>query len=147
MHNILMETLRKKTYHMQVFKHLFILSFLLICSINQDDLPIFVYLLLSFIEFFNSFTYHNIGISWELGLMPVLVIGTLIIFCSYNKFRNVYLMILCLISLLIFIISETGILNVTSYSRISFQFVIPLSVFIISSIILIVKIFINTTEN
>lgn len=114
-----------------------IFSFFLICSITQDGLPVFVYLLLMVIEFFNSFAYVNTGINWEAGLAPVLVMVALVIFCSYDKFKNKYLMIICFFALLIFLISETGILKTENYMRINYLFIIPFLIYILSSFLLI----------
>lgn len=126
-----------------ILKTLFILSFFLVCSINQDGQPMFILLLIYFIEFFNSFTYKNFGINWIAVLLPIITMGTLIIFSSYEKYKNGYLMILCFISLLMVIVSETGVLNSNNYKIISYEFIIPLVLFIFSSVSLIIKVFNN----
>lgn len=145
MYNILTDMLHKYK-DMTILKAVCILSFLLICSVNGDGLPIFIYLLISFIEFFNSFTYHNLGITWEAGLIPILVMGTLMLFCSHNKFRNIYFMFFCFTSLLAFIVSEMGILNIYNLKKISLQFILPFLIFLSSSVIIIFKTF-NQNKN
>lgn len=144
MRNIIMEQHRKPIddkIYLKILKTIMICSFLLICSMSQDGLPVFVYLLIAFIEFINSFTYDNTGISWELGLLPILLMGTLIVFCSNIKYGNFKLLLLCFTALLLFIISEMGILNIDSYSKISTMFLIPTIMFILSSVFLIKKSF------
>lgn len=126
---------------MKTLKVISITSFLLICTIHENSVPIFLYILMAFVDFFNSFMYNNLGINWEACAILFLVLGTLIIFSSYKKFKNGYLMILCFISLLMILISETGILDSNNYIRISYEFIVPLMIFIVSSIILIFKVF------
>ncbi|MGC4130318.1 MAG: hypothetical protein QM564_12345 [Bergeyella sp.] len=127
--------------YLYILKTIMVLSFLLICSINQDGLPVFIYLLMVVIEFFNSFNYSNIGINWEAGLLPILVMGTLIVFCSNIRYGNFKILLLCFIALLFFLISESGMLNIKNYISISYGFLVPIIVFILTSTLLIIKVF------
>lgn len=132
---------------MNIKKVIVIISFLLICSIDQKGFPILITLIIySFVAFQELFYYGNIDdIFWEGILFPILIIGTLITFYKCAQYKDRYIELVCIIALFLSIIILTGILN--SYKRIlPMSFIIPASIFIISSLILIVKNFRKSRE-
>lgn len=122
---------------MKILKIVAIISFLLICSTDQKGFPVFIMLMIYLVDFFQSFTYNNLGISWSSFTFTVLTIGTLIIFFKCKKFQDRYLQLFSFLVLLISIVVFFGILNVKNLSLWNLYFLLPFLVFIMSSIILI----------
>ena len=120
-----------------------IISFLLTCSIDEKGLPIMVTLLIySFVSIQEIVYYgHLHNILWEGLIYLPLVIGTIIVFFNTKKYKERYLQVFCFISLLMTSIPLTGCLDIDRYNHIKLDFIIPLSVFIISSLVLIILTF------
>lgn len=133
--------------NLKIIKIISVISFLMICSLGKDDLPIFVYILFSLYQFINdivslSFSQHDIF--WE-GIIAIPIIGTLYIFLSYRYYKDRYLMALCFIALLSIVISlmipSTYYSDIMSKLRLSF--IIPFIIFVVSSIYTVIHIFRN----
>jgi len=126
---------------MKALKRIAAISFLLTCSIHDVGEPIFIFLFMYLIEFFNSFGYQNAGIEWGLGILSVVVLGTLYLFRISNKFSDRFFTLFYIISLFAYLLTSTGILDQSNYRNISIWFVVPFLVFIVSSIMVIKKSF------
>lgn len=126
---------------MKIFKLISIVSYMMICSIDSKGFPIFVLLLIYLVDFFQSFTYNNLEISWNSFITCILTIGTLSVFLKCRKYKDKYLLIFCFISLLLSTIIYTGILNPSNYyyqNQSLKWFAIPFFVFVLSSLSLII---------
>ncbi|SIT21399.1 hypothetical protein SAMN05421786_109104 [Chryseobacterium ureilyticum] len=136
--------------NIKILKVIVIISFLLICSIDQKGFPILITLIIySFVAFQELFYYGNIDdIFWEGIIFPILIIGTLITFYKCAQYKDRYIELVCIIALFLSIIILTGILNSYNYYKriLPMSFIIPASIFIISSLILIVKNFRKSRE-
>lgn len=127
----------------KTLKIIAIISFLLICSIDQKGFPIstilIIYSFVSFQELFNSGNQNDI--LWEGIMLPILIIGTLITFYKCRENKDKYIQLLCFIALLLSIINLTGICNPNNYFKPSLpiSFILPMVIFVISSLILIMK--------
>lgn len=125
---------------MKILKIISVISFLLIEGIQLHgtlNFAIIILYLYQFIHDIITFT-HSHDIFWE-GSLGIPIIGTLItlFFCKIYKDR--YLLLLCLIALLFAIIILTGVAYPENYERIlSTGFVPAISIFIISSVWLII---------
>lgn len=126
---------------MKIIKLLCIISFLLISSIGDNGQPIIIILFLYFYQLINDLLHLTTtpSIFWE-GIIVIPVIGALIILAFFKQYKNKLLLYLSILALLISIIELTGIINF-SHSTLSstLSFTIPFIIFIISSIILIIK--------
>uniref|UniRef100_UPI0024E1F94A hypothetical protein n=1 Tax=Chryseobacterium sp. TaxID=1871047 RepID=UPI0024E1F94A len=112
--------------------------------IDQKGFPIFIALLIYLFVFTQELLYsRNLNdIPWEALIIPILIIGNIIILGIYKTYRDKYFMILCFIALLLSTFVFTGITNPYNYHQdLPLSFILPMSLFIISSIILIVKYF------
>lgn len=129
----------------KTLKIIAIISFLLICSIDQKGFPIstilIIYSFVSFQELFNSGNLNDI--LWEGIILPILISGTLITFYKCRENKDKYIQLLCFIVLLLSIVNLTGICNPNNYFKpnLPVSFILPTSIFVISSIILIVLAF------
>ncbi|MGG7470143.1 hypothetical protein ACVVIH_16200 [Chryseobacterium arthrosphaerae] len=126
---------------MNILKIISVISFLLIGSLDPKGFPAFIMVLIYLVDFVQSFTYSNLGISWEGGIVGISVIAMLIFIVKSNSYKNRYFLLLCFAGLLGAAINFTGILNLGEhYNMATFLwFIIPFSVFIISSLLLIAK--------
>lgn len=126
---------------MKILKLISIVSYMMICSIDPKGFPIFVLLLIYLVDFFQSFTYNNLEISWNSFITCILTIGTLSVFLKCRKYKDKYLLIFCFISLLLSTIIYTGILNPSNYyyqNQSLKWFAVPFFVFVLSSLSLII---------
>lgn len=126
---------------MKILKLISIVSYMMICSIDQKGFPIFVLLLVYLVDFFQSFTYNSLEISWNSFITCILTIGTLSVFLKCRKYKDKYLLIFCFISLLLSTIIYTGILNPSNYyyqNQSLKWFAVPFFVFVLSSLSLII---------
>lgn len=118
---------------MKNLKIISIISFLLIGGVHEKaviNLLVFPY---SLVDFFGCIFNNNLNINTILGfIMALALLGTLIIFYK-SQDRN--LLILCFIALTAFSIYLSGILD----HKPTIYFVVTFAVFIISSLILIVR--------
>lgn len=134
-----------------ILKIIVITSFLFICGIDQVGLPIIIEILIFFYQFVNDIITppNSIGIFWEGGWLTVLVIGTLVILWLCKIYKDKYLLLLCFIALLFSTFMFTGITNSYNYYKRDFpiSYVLPLSIFIISSIMLIILYFKKSKKN
>ena len=124
---------------MKSLKILLIASFLLIEGLGQHATLNFALLFLFLYQFINdmiAFAFPNIF--WE-GFIVIPIICTIFIFIRYDKYKNRYIQLLCIIALFITLIALTGIMNPENYNRISYGFIIPFVCFVISSIVIIFK--------
>lgn len=76
---------------------------------------------------------------WIGGLLAFSLPGTLIIYFFLKNKRDRFLLIFCFIALVTVALFLTGANNYANYERMSFWFVAPSTIFIISSIILIIN--------
>lgn len=118
---------------MKILKIISVVSFLSICTLNAVSLPILICVFICFLDFFQSFTYTNIGISWELGLIASLTLITIYIFLTAQRRSDKYLVIICIAALLATTAYFTGITSQNNQRHISYWFTIPLIIFLISS--------------
>ncbi|WP_146063263.1 hypothetical protein [Halpernia humi] len=136
----------KKEIPIKILKIIAIVSFLIINGIQENGTINFGLILMYFFAFFHDITHFpSFGIFWE-GVITIPIIGTLITFSLCRKYKDRYLLLFCFIALLAIIPLLTGILDPHNYKRISLDFIIPTSIFIISSIILIVLNFRKPTK-
>lgn len=125
-----------------ILKIIVITSFLFICSIDQVGLPIIIEIFIFLYQFVNDIIVpSSIGIFWEGGLLTGLVISSLIILWLCKIYKDKYILLLCFIALLSSTFMFTGIFNPYNYYKrtLPISFILPMSIFIISSTILIVK--------
>lgn len=133
----------------KILKIISIISFLLICGIDQKGFPVFIALLIYLFVFTQELFYsgNSNDIPWEALIIPLLIIGNLIVFWIYKIYRDKYFIVLCFIALLLSTFVFTGITNPYNYHQdLPLSFILPMSIFIISSIILIVKNFKKNSE-
>lgn len=135
---------------LKVVKIISVISFLMICSLDKDDLPVFIYMLLALYQFITdiislSFSQHEI--LWE-GITVIPIIGTLYIFLKCKKFTDRYIILFCFIALLSILISFIipGVYYENSTPKLRLSFIIPFTGFIIASIFSIVLVFRNKNE-
>lgn len=121
---------------MKALKIASIISYLLICSIDPKGFPIIIMLLIYLVDFFQSFTYNNLGISWSSFILSTLTIATLYVFFKCKKDKDKYLQMFCFLVLVITLAVFSGIFN-SYYSISSLYFLLPFLIFITSSITLI----------
>lgn len=79
-------------------------------------------------------------------IFSITILGTITVFFLCKKYKEKYLLILCFITLLLAIIFITGSYNIENFKRLSLWTIIPFLIFIISSMILIVKNFTKQKE-
>ncbi len=118
---------------MKALKIISIVSYLLICSTDQKGFPIIIMLLIYLVDFFQSFTYNNLGISWSSFILSTLTIATLFVFFKCKHYTDKYLQIFCFLAL-ITLVMFSGIFN-SYYSNL--YFLLPFLIFITSSVTLI----------
>ncbi|RXM39434.1 hypothetical protein BOQ62_11240 [Chryseobacterium sp. CH21] len=135
---------------LSVIKIISVLSFLMICSVERDDLPVFIYIFWGLFQFINdivslSFSQHTI--LWE-GIAIIPLIGTLYVFLSAGKYKDRYLMLLCFIALLsiLFSLMVPNIFYKDSISKLRLSFIIPFLIFVISSIYTLILVFRNNKK-
>jgi hypothetical protein len=122
----------------KILKIISIISFLLICSPDKEQLPVFIYLLLFLYQFMNdiisiSFSEHNIF--WE-GLAVIPIIGTITIYLRSAKYEDRYLILFCFIALTCILITSMIVSPALSSYKglLQLSFCIPAGIFIVSSI-------------
>ncbi|SDL55905.1 hypothetical protein SAMN05216273_102176 [Chryseobacterium taihuense] len=121
---------------MKPLKIISIVSYLLICSTDPKGFTIIIMLLIYLVDFFQSLTYNNLGISWNSFIFSTLTIATLFIFFKCKKYADRYLQIFCFLVLLISLTVFSGIFNF-NYSISNLYFLLPFLIFITSSVTLI----------
>ncbi|MGG7441046.1 hypothetical protein ACQ7CU_23570 [Chryseobacterium arthrosphaerae] len=126
-------------------------SFLLICSVGKDDLPIFIYMILGLFDFINdiislSFSQHDI--LWE-GIVVIPIVGTWYVFFSSRKYKDRYLMLFCFIALLSIVIAFVfpNIYSNNSIPKLRLSFIIPFVIFVITFVYALVLIFRNKIDS
>lgn len=129
----------------KLLKIIAIISFLIIPGLQENAIPNFALLLIFLFQFFSDIINQELSIFWE-GFISIPIIGTLITFYLCEKRRDVYLQIFCFIALLMSILILSEIAYPSNFHRISYEFIVPLVVFIITSILLIVKSFFGTIK-
>ena len=127
------------SFNMKVTKFLLIISFFLISGLDQKGIPIFFLLVIYFYEFIhNFFDFSHPNIFWEGGLLPILVIVTILKLILCKAYKDKYILLLCIITLLFFTLYLSGIFFHDNIKRvISMEFLIPFLIFISSSIYLL----------
>ncbi|GAA4157382.1 hypothetical protein GCM10022217_17200 [Chryseobacterium ginsenosidimutans] len=121
---------------MKTLKIISVISFLLIEGIqlhgtlNIGILFIYIFQLIQDVLSFSNI--HTIF--WE-GILAILIVGTLITFLVCRKYSDKYILLFCFIALLFSTMYISGVFN---YDKITIGFIIPLSLFVISSIWLII---------
>ncbi|REC64449.1 hypothetical protein DRF65_02440 [Chryseobacterium pennae] len=133
---------------MKGLKIISVISFLLIggiqlhATVNLIMLLLYIYTLIQ-----NIFSPPPVlDSSWE-SLLIIPIIGTIIIFLSCKRYTDRFLLLTCSAGLLLTLILLSGITDPDNYTRITFGFIIPFLGFIISSLLLIVKIFKTKEES
>lgn len=125
---------------MKTLKLISVFSFLLISGIQIHSINNIVLIFLYAFTFFENITnnFFIIKDSWECILF-IPLIGTLVILGLAKPFKERYLTLFCIISLLSFSIYSSGLLDKSNYKRIDYEFLIPFSIFLMSSLTLILK--------
>ncbi len=123
---------------MKTLKIISVVSFLLIFGTQEVELPIFISILYIIVNLLVNT--NNLELDfWIFGLLGISLIATLIIYLLCKKGKDRFLLLFCFIALLVSALFLTGAFDQNNYERISFGFVIPLLIFIISSLIVIIK--------
>jgi hypothetical protein len=119
----------------KTLKIISIVSFLLICGLDEIGLPIFISIPYMLMIFFQDLSDSD---NWILVGYSIFIILTLIFFLSCRQYKDRYLLSLCFITLLTVAFIQTGISNLENYIRITNWFIFPSAIFIISSVLLII---------
>lgn len=114
--------------NLRVTKIIAVLSFLLISGVQENGVPNLALLLIYFYQFLSGLSSNVSSIFWE-GLVIIPVLGLLILFVVS---RNYSVLLSCFVVLLAFAVYITGLMN--NYHRINIAFIIPLVLFLTSSI-------------
>ncbi len=117
--------------NLRVAKFIAVLSFLLISGVQENGVPNFALILIYFYQFLSDLSNSVHPIFWE-GLLTIPVLGLLILILVN---RNYKVLLSCFVVLLAFLVYTTGLLH--NYHRINTAFVIPLVLYIISSVYVI----------
>ncbi|OPC66413.1 hypothetical protein DSC47_09830 [Elizabethkingia miricola] len=118
---------------MKILKIISIISFLLIGGVNEKSTMNFLAFPYIIFSFFSDLFNGNLEVNIVLGFLMILaLIGTLIIF--YRSI-NQKILILCFIAMSLFSIYISGILD----SKPNIWFVVTSAIFIISSLMIIIK--------
>lgn len=120
---------------MKSLKIFAIISYLLICRLDQLGFPIFAIFFVSILDLLNSLIDNSIGIFWE-GLLSFLPILTLIFFYKFANHKNRYYFLLCFFILLIIGLIYSNLSKLLEYKQetwLIITFIIPFTSFIISS--------------
>lgn len=122
---------------MKTLKIISFVSVLLICGLQEVGLPIFFSIFYIIVNFFVNINYIDIDF-WIGGILGFSLLGTLIIYLLCRNGKDRFLLLFCVIALLPAILYLTGSVEPANYKRISFWFIVPFTIFIISSIWLII---------
>lgn len=122
----------------KALKPISVFTFLFISGIEEVSPPIFAFLFLYVIDFFQSFCFESFGVSWETGGFAFSTIGTLIVFGRRKVHKDRYFFLFCFIALTVAGMIFTGVLNPINYKRITIWVLLPSIIFLISSVSLIV---------
>jgi hypothetical protein len=126
---------------MNIIKFISFVSFLFIGGLGQHGIPNVGLILLVLYQFVHDIFHLQNEILWE-GLIMIPLIGTLLVLLLCEEYKDRYLLICCFIALLVTTIFLTGVFNSDNYSmKLPNSFIIPLSVFLISSVVSIILIF------
>ncbi|KAF2081742.1 hypothetical protein [Flavobacterium sharifuzzamanii] len=118
--------------NLKVARFIAMISFLLIFGVQENGVPTIALLLIYFYQFLNDlFSSMAFGIFWE-GLSIIPVFFLLILFLIS---RNYKVLLGCFVLLLVYQVYVTGLVN--NYQNIHSAFLLPLTVFVISSIYVI----------
>lgn len=121
---------------MKYLKILSIISFLFVNGLGEHGIPNFAGIPLCLLSFFDDLQVHTfLKISWGLGVVGVLSLAALIGIAFFRQYRDRFLLLACFIALLVIEVYFSGILH---HNKIIFWFAFPLSVFITSSVALII---------
>ncbi|WP_157255308.1 hypothetical protein [Pedobacter sp. Leaf216] len=130
---------------MRYLKILSIISFLLINGLGEHGIPTFAGIGLCMYQFvsdlLNYIHYKNIEISWSLGLVGISTIASILIILLSRRYKNRYPLLVSFIILCCTGVYMCGVLR--HYDKIQPWFIYPFLVFVISSVILIIKNFKN----
>ena len=123
-------------HNMKTLKIISIISFLLLDGIQEHGTINFALILMYLFSFLHDIIHlPKIGIFWE-GAISIPIIALLItLYASKNHQKTIILT--CFILLYTTIPITTGLLNNVNYKRITFLGIIPLFIFIITSLFLI----------
>lgn len=131
---------------MRILKLINITSFLLITGLQAHSSINFGLLSLALVQlFYDVFSLKgSTSINWEWALVSIITLVALLTFYFCNQFKHRYIMISCFICLMVSIY----FLDYTpNFKSLNAAFLIPLSVFILSSIVLIIKSFIQNKNS
>ncbi|MBS1573174.1 MAG: hypothetical protein JST62_12325 [Bacteroidetes bacterium] len=118
-----------------------IISFLLICVLDEMGLPLFIIPLMYLYQSITDLFSLNFSSFFEYGIVSLALIGTIIVFFKCKKYTDRFLLLFCVITLFIAAIVLTGSYNTISFHRMNVWYYIPFSVFVLSSIAVVVKAF------
>ncbi|RDC54894.1 hypothetical protein DU508_18935 [Pedobacter chinensis] len=125
---------------MKYLKIISIISFLLINGLGEHGIPNFAGIFLCLHEFLTDIITlpHTHEIAWGLGLFAISAIGCILIILFSKKYRDRYLLVFSFMVLIAIEIYSSGILR---YNKITLWFIFPFLVFIVSSVVLILRSF------
>ena len=121
--------------NLKVIRFIAMFSFLLIFGLQENGFPTIVLLLFYFYQFMHGlFSSIRFGIFWEgLSIIPVFVLLFLFLIS-----RNYKVLLCCFVVLLAYQVYATGLVN--NYENIHIAFLLPLTVFLISSVYVIIMV-------
>lgn len=118
--------------NLKVTRFIAMFSFLLISGVQENGIPIIALLLIYFYQFLHDlFSSMAFRIFWE-GLIIIPLFVLLFLFLIS---RNYKVLLGCFVVLLVFLVYITGLVN--NYRDINIAFLIPLTLFLISSVYVI----------
>ncbi|PWS30860.1 hypothetical protein [Pedobacter paludis] len=129
---------------MKYLKIISITSFLLINGLGPHGIPNFAGILLCLLCLIDSLLSQTFfGISWGLGIIGVLSLASLISISFSRPHKDHFLLIFAFIALTGF---EVFLSDILHHQKLIFWFVFPLLLFVVSSILLIIKSFESQKE-
>ena len=121
--------------NLKVVRFIAMFSFLLIFGLQENGVPTIALLLIYFYQFLHDlFSSIAFRIFWE-GLIIIPVFFLLILFLIS---RNYKVLLGCFVVLLVFLVYLTGLVN--NYNSMNIAFLLPLILFLISSVYVIIMV-------
>jgi len=121
--------------NLKVVRFIAMFSFLLIFGLQENGVPTIALLLIYFYQFLHDlFSSIAFRIFWE-GLIIIPVFFLLILFLIS---RNYKVLLGCFVVLLVFLVYLTGLVN--NYNSMNIAFLLPLTLFLISSVYVIIMV-------
>ncbi|WP_281632101.1 hypothetical protein [Flavobacterium luteolum] len=117
--------------NLKVLKLIAIISFLVTFGVQENGVPNFILLIIYFCQFLYDLFNNTTSILWQ-GLITIPTSGLLVLFLRSKNYKILLGSFIILLLILVFI---TGLIY--NYHRINIAFLLPLTVFVISSVYLI----------